>query len=151
MKTRRKAREASLQVLYHCDLTDTWSSESVDFCLNAFHPTNKKNKSDIENRAFSKNLIQGVTNKLDFLDSNISRASTRWNLDRMATVDRNIIRMATFEIAFINDIPTNVSINEAIELAKLYGAEESPMFVNGILDKIATDFASNPNLITKVA
>jgi transcription antitermination factor NusB len=88
---------------------------------------------------FARILIDGVIGALSQVDQLITQASKNWTVGRMSRVDRNILRMATYELAFMPDIPPNVSINEAIEVAKRYGTDDSPMFVNGVLDRIATD------------
>jgi N utilization substance protein B len=83
-------------------------------------------------------LVPGVIKHLADIDNLIGLASTNWSVARMTAIDRNIIRIAVFEIHFSEDVPTKVSINEAIEIAKDFGSDDSPKFVNGVLDKIAT-------------
>lgn len=83
-------------------------------------------------------LIMGVADKLQEIDADIIKTAENWTLERMPIVDRNIIRVAVYEVAYAPDIPTGVAINEAVEMAKLYGAADSPKFVNGILGRIAT-------------
>jgi len=87
-------------------------------------------------KAFSIQLVCGVCEKKEELDQIISKASINWRIERMSRVDRNILRIAVYEILFMDDIPPKVSIDEAVELGKKYGTEESGAFVNGILDKI---------------
>lgn len=87
-------------------------------------------------KAFSSQLVCGVWEKKEELDRTISKASINWRIERMSRVDRNILRIAVYEILFMEDIPPKVSIDEAVELGKKYGTEESGAFVNGILDKI---------------
>jgi N utilization substance protein B len=99
--------------------------------------------------AFARLLACGVVKNLDFVNSNITLASTHWSLSRMSRVDRNILRMAVYELAFLDDIPGSVTINEAIEVAKRYGSADSPMFVNGVLDKVATIFSEHPEQLKK--
>jgi N utilization substance protein B len=91
-----------------------------------------------ENLSFCKRLIAGILEQLEIVDTHIGTSSTRWSVSRMSRVDRNIIRIATYELAFLKDIPPSVSINEAIEIAKRFGAPDSPTFVNGVLDKVAS-------------
>jgi N utilization substance protein B len=86
---------------------------------------------------FTTHLVKGVKENTKEIDSTISKYATNWQINRMAVVDRNILRIATFEILYINDIPPNVSINEAVDIAKKYGDTDSGKFVNGILDKIS--------------
>ena len=83
-------------------------------------------------------LLGGIVEHLDEIDSWISDTAQNWTLERMPLVDRNIIRLASYEVAFCDDIPTGVAINEAVEIAKSYGGDDSPKFVNGVLGKIAT-------------
>jgi len=106
--------------------------------------------ADAENYSFARNLISGVSSYLEFLDRAISSASTHWNLGRMSRVDRNILRIAAYEIGFLADVPASVSINEAIEVAKRYGADDSPMFVNGVLDNLAQMFRSHPEMVVNL-
>lgn len=156
MVSRRRAREAALQALYQCDTLGEWTAQAVDLYFEVFYgrpscPTaaqnqNHHNHNGQENYEFARVLMTGVLAHIDFVDRQISAASTNWSITRMARVDRNILRVACFEMAFLADIPLNVSINEAIEIAKNYGSEDSPMFVNGVLDNIAKAFAGNPGL-----
>ena len=98
-------------------------------------------KTDSDVKKFFTILVLGTFQHLDEIDQIINDTSKNWKLDRMAVVDRNIIRCAVFEILYLSDIPSTVTINEAIEIAKRYGTEDSPGFINGILDRIADEFA----------
>jgi transcription antitermination protein NusB len=89
------------------------------------------------NTVFAIALVKGVIDHREVLDSSIQDAATHWSLARMAMIDRNILRVAAFEISFCDQIPASVSINEAIEIAKRFSGPESPNFINGVLDKIA--------------
>ena len=89
-----------------------------------------------EVRAFADDLVRGTAEKIAELDATIEANAAHWSLARIAPVERNILRLAAYELLFRDDIPERVAINEAIELAKLYGSEESGAFVNGILDQI---------------
>jgi len=91
---------------------------------------------DEETRSFFFRLVQGVDRNMDFIDAVLAKTVEKWSLNRMMNVDRNILRMATFEIVFMPDIPTGVAINEAVELGKKYGSEESGKFINGVLAKL---------------
>lgn len=93
---------------------------------------------DVEAQDFAEALINGVLEHQDVIDELVSKCSTNWKISRMAIVDRNILRMATFELQHLPDIPPRVSLNEAVELAKKYGTKDSSAFVNGILDRIAS-------------
>jgi len=92
--------------------------------------------TDTELKVFARGLVDGTCAHLEEIDERIREAAENWDMSRMATLDRNILRMAVYELAHCEDIPPKVAINEAIELAKQFGAEESGQFVNGILDKI---------------
>ena len=137
MKNRRSAREAALQALYQCDVLSDWSIECAMSCYDAFQSDEDPNDLNYE---FSKSLILGAVSTRDFLDTQIQSASSHWSISRMPIIDRNILRLATFEIFFKEDVPTNVSINEAIEIAKRFSTQEAHLFINGVLDKIACIF-----------
>ena len=86
---------------------------------------------------FAEQLIEGVSSRFEHVDQQIEQASVNWRLSRMPLVDRNILRIATYELLMSKDVPASVSINEAVELAKAYGDKDSRAFVNGILDRVA--------------
>jgi len=131
MGVRRQAREAALQAVFMCDFLSLWTLETSESCLDHF--------GVIKNvRPFALQLCQGVVENLAKVDSSLTCASEHWSLNRMGRVDRSILRIATYELMFLPDVPVNVSINEAIEIAKRYGSEESPQFVNGVLDRVAS-------------
>lgn len=131
MGVRRQAREAALQALFMCDFLSDWSQHAADFCLEHFGiPKNV--------RPYSEQLCHGVLSELPTIDAKLTCASEHWSLNRMGRVDRSLLRLATYELMFLEEIPINVSINEAIEIAKRYGSEESPQFVNGVLDRVAS-------------
>ena len=140
MKNRRCAREAALQALYQCDVLNEWSIECATACYDAFQPLED---GDDLNYKFSRSLILGAVSTKDFLDNQIQSASTHWSISRMPIVDRNILRLATFEIFFMPDIPASVSINEAIEIAKRFSNADAHLFINGVLDKVANIFNEN--------
>ena len=137
--SRRKAREAALQALYQCDTLGDCSEQQLDFFFIHFFPESVDPAAGPlhDNYQFARRLLTGVLKEIAMIDSQISGASSHWSVSRMARVDRNIIRIAVFEIACIEEIPVNVSINEAIEVAKRFGAPDSPVFVNGVLDHVA--------------
>lgn len=153
MKSRRKAREAALQALYQCDTLGEWDQACIELYFSVFKtevcdPAAPLEGAQKENLDFCKNLIHGVIQSMPFIDGQISSASTNWSITRMCRVDRNILRLAVFEIAFMEDIPVSVSINEAIEIAKSYGTVDSPMFINGVLDNVAGVLDQNPDLVS---
>ncbi|MCC6953707.1 MAG: transcription antitermination factor NusB [Deltaproteobacteria bacterium] len=131
MGVRRQAREAAVQLVYMCDFLNRWDIEEVLFAFTHFGINGAV-------RPYSEVLLRGVVESLPKLDSCITRSSEHWSLGRMSRVDRAIIRVAAFELAFLPDVPKNVAINEAIEIAKRFGSDESPNFVNGVLDRLAS-------------
>ena len=135
MGSRTKARECALQALYQLD-TSGGSPESVLAEILAHFEVTEE-PVDGETAQFAQELVRGVQGERAGIDEIIQRTSTNWKLDRMARVDRNILRLAVFELLRRGDVPVRVTLNEAIELGKKFGSEESSSFVNGVLDKIA--------------
>ncbi len=90
-------------------------------------------------RAFARDLVIGTMGSLEEIDRTISSASLKWDMKRMAAVDRNLLRLASFELMFQRETPARVVLNEAIEMAKSFGGEESGGFINGILDRVRYD------------
>jgi len=132
MRKRTQAREFSLQILYQIDITH----DSCEASLNNFWQAHIEENTEDEIRNFTIELVKGTVDNIEAIDRNIAKYAANWQLKRMAVVDRNILRMGCFEILFRNDIPSKVSINEAVELAKKYSGLEASKFVNGILDKV---------------
>ena len=130
MRKRTLARELALKFLYQIDITKDLPEGKLDF----FWENQEETEGAV--REFADSLIKGVSDNLDSLDQKISHFADNWELKRMAVVDRNILRLATFELLFLPDIPPKVTINEAVELAKRFGDINSGGFINGILDKI---------------
>ena len=127
---RRKAREYALQMLFQLEFAGRDRlSVPDDFWVG------KEDKEDL--KSFTQELFKGTTEHLEEIDGIIRGAAENWDLMRMATVDRNILRFAVFEIVYRQDIPSAVTINEALEIAKKYSSQESAPFINGLLDKIA--------------
>jgi transcription antitermination protein NusB len=129
---RTKARERALQALYQIDVASTDLDEALSRFWRSFEPVER------EVREMAEALVRGVAEHRREIDDAIEAVSTNWRLDRMAKVDRNILRLAVHELAHRPDVPVKVAINEAIELGKKYGSESSGAFVNGVLDKIAS-------------
>lgn len=130
MGYRRAAREAALKILFQFD----FNSAPVTELMKAYwgeHNVSSRTKK------FAEALIWGVLEHKDEIDSLIIESAENWRLDRMNAVDRNVIRLAVFELLYLPDIPPQVSIDEAIELGKKFGTEDSGAFINGILDRIA--------------
>lgn len=131
MRKRTRAREFALQILYQIDITGDKSSDVLD---NFWQSQVEEVDSTIKD--FTTTIVKGVMENLKLIDEKIAKYATNWQLKRMAVVDRNILRLGSFELLYCNDIPPKVSINEAVELAKKFSGNEASKFVNGILDKI---------------
>jgi N utilization substance protein B len=131
MRKRTFARECALKILYRIEISKESMEDSfLDFWSKTAEAIDK------ESHDFAETLVKGVYDNLAAIDAIISKYTDNWDISRMAVIDRNIMRMSLYEILYRDDIPPNVSINEAIELAKKYGDVDSGKFVNGILDKI---------------
>jgi transcription antitermination protein NusB len=130
---RRKAREYALQMLFQLDFTERVYDDKA---LEEFW-AGKKEQSDI--KEFAVDLVRGTRNNLDNIDAMIETVTDNWLLKRMAAVDRNILRFAAYEILFRKDIPSAVTINEALEIAKKYSSTEAAAFLNGVLDRLAKE------------
>ncbi len=129
MGIRRKARMLAMQALFFMDVRRDFSAETFErFCGN-FAP-----KPDVQ--PFFMRLVEGVLRSREEIDALIERFSKNWTLDRMPAVDRNVMRIAVYELMCCRDIPAKVSINEAVDIGKKFGSEESGAFINGIIDGI---------------
>lgn len=131
MQERRKARHQALHILYQSEIT----GEGTALILG----TRTWSAEDGEPNAFCREILAGVEAHRTTLDETIESISENWVLSRMPIVDRNILRIAAFEILFEGDIPSSVSINEAVEMAKVYGGEDSSKFINGVLGRLADE------------
>lgn len=131
MTIRRKAREIALQVLYQLEI----GQGSLDEVLELYQESFRRKE---ETREFCKRLVEGVKAHQGEIDRILEEHSEHWTLKRMAAIDRNILRMAAFELLYCPDIPFKATLNEAIELGKKFSTEESSAFINGILDQIHT-------------
>lgn len=138
MRKRTKARQLALQILYQIDITREGSSVSLDNFW-------QSQKEDVDSaiRQFTLELAEGTQRYREAIDKKISQYAKNWELKRMAVVDRNILRLACFELLYRADIPPKVAINEAIELAKRFSGVQAGKFVNGILDKIREDVSKS--------
>jgi transcription antitermination protein NusB len=132
MGARSTAREAALQMLYAIEATGS----SPDQVIHSFW---RELPGDAEDRPYADEAVRGVVADLAAIDARIQAASTNWRLERMARVDRNVLRIGAWELVHCRDVPRAVAIDEAVEIAKRYGTEESGAFVNGVLDRIADD------------
>jgi transcription antitermination protein NusB len=140
---RRRAREHALQVLFSADVNAGLTPAQA---LAAFwHDFGAEIRPDAELDVprdvvtFTEQLVRGTLENLGTIDAIVQQASRNWRLERMARVDRNVLRLATFELRFVPEVPAKVVINEAIEVARRFGAAESPAFVNGLLDRISQE------------
>lgn len=130
MTGRRKAREVALQILFQADVGNLPISEAVEVTLADLPdlaPTAKQ---------YAVALVKGVWEKRRELDKHLQSTAPHWSIKRMASVDRNLLRIALYEILFVPEVPYRVAINEAVELAKEYGTAESRRFINGVLGAI---------------
>ena len=127
---RRKARKLALQMLYEIDTVGHEVEEVITRLL-------ADSKLPDENAAFTRELVKGVIQNKEKIDHNIRRFATAWPIEQIPVVDRNILRLAIFEILLDNKVPLKVAINEAVELAKSFGSESSPKFINGVLGSVS--------------
>ena len=165
MYYRRKAREIALQVLYELDVLKMDTQEAVDLFWDHFTAAEealepfwdyfrkpkdaKKHVSKVfgapqDARPFSTLLIEGTWRHRRQIDKQISDCSEHWSISRMSKVDRSILRMAVYELLYCDDIPPKVTLNEAIDLGKAYGSENSGSFINGILDALYAKLQGTP-------
>ena len=130
--SRRLARQIAFQTLFQIDLGNSDTEDSLEQRLTdaVLHPDDEE---------YIRRAVRGVMEQLNAIDAQISVVSKDWEINRLAVVDRNILRLAVYEIVFMDEIPVRVSINEAVELAKEYGDYNSPRFVNGVLGTVVRD------------
>jgi len=137
MGARRKAREKALQILFQLD----FDNSDVEAVCNGFwsgHPTGQKV------REFAEELVKGTYANRESIDRMVASTIENWTMNRLASVDKAILRFATYELMYMPDVPPKVTINEAVEIAKAYGTEQSGAFVNGVLDKIMEKIGKQP-------
>ena len=142
MGLRRRSREMALQVLYEIDAAQVAPEEAMTLyyeLLESEETDDPEIRAPVAGRPFAESLVQGVSSFRSELDEIIVSASEHWRLERMSIVDRNILRIALYEMLHCADIPPKVSINEAIELGKTFGSKDSGGFINGVLDHILLD------------
>lgn len=135
-RPRREARMRAVQFLFQRD----FNSGDLEEALQDFW---HDRESEADMKAFTDDIIRGVESRLPELDGLIQGSADNWDVSRMGAVDRNVMRVAVYEMLYRDDVPAVVSINEAVELAKALSDERSGRFVNGILDRIRKDIASN--------
>ncbi len=136
MGARRLGRERALQALYQLEMTQGSPQQALDAAWTAADAEEGTSPAP-DARRFAKELVDGTWAKVKDLDALIQQHSHNWRLDRMSRIDRNILRLAVYELKHRPDIPRKVTLNEAVELGKRFGTEESSSFINGILDRIA--------------
>lgn len=143
---RKQARENVLKILFAIDV----GGGDAEEVLNDFFSRINVNTNLIKDRniIYIKEIVEGTIKNLEKIDSIIDEYSIDWKLDRLANVDKNILRFSIFEIIFREDIPYEVTINEAVEITKKYSSKESGKFVNGILGKVLTDIEKIKELFT---
>ena len=139
MGGRRLSREMALKALFQIDLVNTNTEETLKY-------TFENGEFSDEVKEFTLILVKGVMSNLPEIDKAINTYANNWSLERITNIDRNILRMAIYEILHLKNIPKSVSINEAVELAKKYGTKSSYSFVNGVLGKIG----KNDKSMTKI-
>jgi transcription antitermination protein NusB len=130
MKTRRRARRVTLETLYEYDIANHPPGEILQRRL----AENYMEQAGVE---FASQLVQGTIEHQEEMDMLISRYAPEWPLDQMAVIDRNILRIAIYEFLIDSNTPVKVAINEAVELAKTYGSDSAPRFINGVLGTLA--------------
>lgn len=131
MKVRRRARATVLQVLYELDFTDHKAIPALEARL-------EERPLPESAEAFARSLAIGVQTYRTYVDSIVSKLAPEWPIDQIAAVDRNVLRVAIYELLFEPEIPPKVTINEAVELAKMFGSDSSPRFVNGVLGSLVS-------------
>lgn len=136
MGSRRKSREVALQLLYQIEINPLDTREILDLFWQSFEPPE-------EIKAFAAQIVDGVRRYKDDIDGLIEGCSDHWKIERMTLIDRNILRVGVYELMYAEGVPVKVAINEAIELGKKYGSEESGAFINGVLDKIHKERYTN--------
>lgn len=130
MGMRHLGRELALKALYRIDICGGTSDDDLALFFDSF-------PADADTRAFARSLVIGVTREEKVLDSHIADTLENWTIRRLSRVDHNILRLALYELLFVADVPARVTFDEAIELAKRYGDQNSGRFVNGVLDHLA--------------
>lgn len=137
MRKRRRSREFALQVLYQLDIAKQDAIKTLAQFQNHFSRGGERDD-------FMERLVLGVLEHLRKIDCLIEKYSENWRLDRMTIIDRAILRIAIYELLYCEEIPPKVTLNEAIELGKRFGSEDSGSFINGILDRIQNEAIRKP-------
>jgi len=137
MGSRRNSRICALQILYGLEHNPVEADQAIRYYWESYQLPAESPQRLEEIQEFTNILVLGAVESREKIDNEIQSSSKNWKLNRMALVDRNILRLAVYELLFCKDIPKRVSINEAIELGKKFGSEDSGAFINGVLDKIS--------------
>jgi N utilization substance protein B len=143
---RRKSREFALQILFSLEnqdehaLSEIQAQAAVNTYLESFAP---KNRDEVSDLPYLQRLMAGILSDVNALDQELEKYSEHWKLYRMTKIDRNILRIGAEELKSFKDIPSRVTIDECVELAKRFGTDDSSAFVNGILDKLRTALGRN--------
>lgn len=124
---RRTAREKALQALYEIEISKSTADEAIDHILD---------EEEQQDHTYLSFLVKGVQEHQLEIDGLVEKSLRKWTLNRLSVVDRNLLRLATFELKYSEDVPSKVVINEAVEIAKLYGDDNSGKFVNGVLSNL---------------
>ena len=133
MSVRRRSRELAMQALFYKDMSCCSSNDCIELFPRHFNVSKNEHP-------FFERIIKGLEQFGSEIDSVIKQFSSNWKISRMSCVDRNIVRIATYELLYCDDIPAKVSINEAVDIGKKFGTEESGAFINGILDSIRKEY-----------
>ncbi|HEX8982455.1 MAG TPA: transcription antitermination factor NusB [Ktedonobacterales bacterium] len=134
---RRQARTAAMQTLYEVDTTGHDAEETLQRNAEVLHLSD-------DATTFAEELVRGALAHLDTIDAEISSVASEWPLAQMARIDKNVLRLAIYEILYNNSVPAKAAINEAVELAKTFGSDTSSRFVNGVLGAIYQKFTQTP-------
>jgi transcription antitermination factor NusB len=137
VKKRTRARELALQFLYQVDVLKDGAIDELDAFL-------RQEERDAETCRFARRITEGTFERREKIDGIIQGVAQNWQISRMAVIDRNVLRLASFELLYCDDIPPKVAINEAIELGKRFSTANSGAFINGILDKIKSQSGAAP-------
>lgn len=129
MGARHSGREAALQMLFQIEASGVEAEKAIALFWRNF-------EADPEGRSYAEDIVRGIAGTLAEVDATITAASANWRIERMTRVDRNLLRLGTWELMFRPDVPRAVVLDEAVELAKSYGTDESSAFVNGVLNQI---------------
>jgi transcription antitermination protein NusB len=133
MGARHSGREAALQMLFQLEASGVSADQAIELFWRTYED------ADPEGKLYADAIVRGVAGNLEGIDKRVVAASQNWRLERMSRVDRNLLRLGTWELMFRTDVPRAVILDEAVELAKSFGTDESSGFVNGVLDRIASD------------